>query len=49
MKLGETINKLPHCGNLFIVLVEPKVKENLEDIFSELGLNMTFALNLFFK
>lgn len=29
--------------------VEPKIKENVEDIFSELGLNMTSAINLFFK
>jgi len=29
--------------------VEPEVKRDVEGIFSDLGLNMTSALNLFFK
>jgi DNA-damage-inducible protein J len=29
--------------------VEPEIKKNVEEIFAELGLNMTSALNLFFK
>jgi len=29
--------------------VEPEIKRDVEGIFSDLGLNMTSALNLFFK
>lgn len=29
--------------------VEPELKQKVEDIFSELGLNMTSAVNLFLK